>query len=159
MDFYGDFEGVLRMIFWELLKKRLVLVLGPRFTDRKYLGTTHTQVKPNANRGLPIKLVSHIQPQQSRLCGKPFCTPTYKMQMGHPHTENFNTTRASWSCTGPLSVRRLILDWTLNWVLGRLILGGTAETKASWFWVRPLRPGPADPGLDCWVYRASLILG
>ena len=63
---------------------KMVLVLGPSSRDRKSLGTQQTQVKPNANRGWPIKLANHIQPHLSRLCGKSSGTPPHKMQMGTP---------------------------------------------------------------------------
>ena len=46
------------------------------FKDRKPLRTKQTQVKPNANRGCPIKLANHIQPQLRKLCPKSSWTPT-----------------------------------------------------------------------------------
>ena len=69
----GDFGGVLQMIFWKSLKKTVLIhVLEPPFRDRKSLGTRPTQVKPR----LTPKLVNHIRPQLSRLCGKSSWTPT-----------------------------------------------------------------------------------
>ena len=44
------------------IKEKMLLALGPSFRDRASLGIKQTQIKPNANRGLPIKLVNHIQP-------------------------------------------------------------------------------------------------
>ena len=63
---------------------KLLLLLGPPFRDRKSLETKQTQVKPNANRGWPIKLVNHIRPQQTRLCPNSSWTPTSKNADGAP---------------------------------------------------------------------------
>ena len=49
-----------------------------------------TQVKPKVNRGCPIGLVSHIQPQLSRLCGKYSWTPTSPNGNGATHFGDFN---------------------------------------------------------------------
>ena len=75
MDFFVHFGCALQFIFWKFMKK-LMLVLGHPFRDRKSLETKQTQVKPNANRGWPIKLVNHIRPQLTRLCPNSSWTPT-----------------------------------------------------------------------------------
>ena len=75
--------------------KKMLLVLGPPFRDRKSLETKKTQVKPNANRGWLIKLVNHIRPQLTRLCPNSSWTPTSQNADGHPHTGDFNAMRFS----------------------------------------------------------------
>ena len=89
MDFFLDFGSALQMILWKLMNK-IDVGTGTLVRDRKPLGTKQTQVKPNANRGWPIKLVNHAQPQLSRLCPKSSWTPPHKMQTGHPRTGDFN---------------------------------------------------------------------
>ena len=61
-----------------------MLVLGPLFKDRKSLETKQAQVKPNANRGWPIKPVNHIRPQLTRLCPNSSWTPTSRNGDGAP---------------------------------------------------------------------------
>ena len=70
--------------YFENWWKKLVLVLGPLFRDGKSLGTEQTQIKPNTNRGWPIKLVNHIQPQLNRLCQKSSRTPFSQNSDGAP---------------------------------------------------------------------------
>ena len=84
---FVEFGCVLQMIFWKLMQI-LLLVIGTPFRDMKSLETKQTQIKPDANRGFPIELASHIQPQLSRLCWKS-CIPTSQNADGEPHTENF----------------------------------------------------------------------
>ena len=72
------------------IKEKKLLALGPSFRDRESLGTKQTQIKPNANKGLPIKPVNHIQPQLSRLCPKSSWTPTSQNADGATHSGGFN---------------------------------------------------------------------
>ena len=83
MDFFVDFGCALQFIFWKLMKKNAV----GTFQRQEVYGN---KVKPNANRGWPIKPVNHIRPQLNSLCPNSCSTPPYKMQMGHPHTGDFN---------------------------------------------------------------------
>ena len=84
MGFFVDFGCALQFIFWKLMKK-LLLVLGPPFRDRKSLETKQTQVKPNANKGWPIKPVNHIRPQLTRMCPNSSWTPhLIKCRWGTP---------------------------------------------------------------------------
>ena len=56
---------------------KLIVVLGTTFRNRKSLGekkhTNKTKVKPNANRGCPIELTTHILSQRMRAIGH-FCS-------------------------------------------------------------------------------------
>ena len=52
--------------------------------ERKSLETKQTQVKPNANRGWPMKPVNHIRPQLIRLCPNSSWTPTSQNADGAP---------------------------------------------------------------------------
>ena len=71
-------------IFWKSMKT-MVLVLGSPLSDRKCLGTKQTQVKtPMQTKISPIKLASHIQQQQSRMCGKSPWTSTDQNADGAP---------------------------------------------------------------------------
>ena len=63
-------------LYFENQWKKLLLLLGPPFRDRKSLETIPTQVKPNANRGWSIKPVNHIRPQLTKLCPNSSGTPT-----------------------------------------------------------------------------------
>ena len=83
MDFSGNFGCAPQFIFWKLMQN-LLLVVGPPFRDRKSLETKQTQVKPNANRGWPIKPVNHIRPQLTRLCPNSSWTPTSQNANGAP---------------------------------------------------------------------------
>ena len=63
--------------FWlcpsnDILKSNEKIAVGTRtpFQRQEVPVNEQTHVKPNANRGWPIKLVNHIQPQLSRLCPK-----------------------------------------------------------------------------------------
>ena len=83
MDFVVDFGCALQITFWKLMKI-LLLLPGLSFKDKNSLGTKQTQVEPNANRGWPIKLDNHIQPQLSRLCPKSSWTPASQNANGTP---------------------------------------------------------------------------
>ena len=84
-------------------------------------GTKQTQIKPNANRGLPIKLVNHIQPQLSRFC--PFCPKTnlrkldaYRYQINSPSLVNLLLPSAKLSFIVRDNMEILIINhgWTWN---------------------------------------------
>ena len=81
--FFVDFGSALQVIFLKLMKK-MMLVLGPRFRDRKSLETKQTQVKPNANRGWPIKPVDHIWLQLTGLRPNSPWTSTSQNAHGAP---------------------------------------------------------------------------
>ena len=55
-------------------------MLRSPFRDSESLGTERIEVKPNASRCSPIEQASHIQPQQSRLCGRASWTPPHQIQ-------------------------------------------------------------------------------
>ena len=63
---------------------KLLFVLGPLLRGRKSLETKQTQVKPNANRGWPIKPVNHIRPELTRLCPTSSWTTTSQNADGPP---------------------------------------------------------------------------
>ena len=67
----------------------MLLVLWPHFKDRKSRETKQTQVKPNENRGWPIKPVNHIKPQLNRFCPKSFWTTTSQNADGAPPYRGF----------------------------------------------------------------------
>ena len=59
----------------------------PLFRDRKSLRTEQSQVIPNANRGCPTGLTSHIKLQLSRPWQKIVGQPSQKLQWGFPILE------------------------------------------------------------------------
>ena len=89
MDFFVDFGIALQFIFWKLMKK-LLLVLGPPFRDRKSMETRETQVKSNSKSGCSIKPVNHIRPQLTRLCPNSSWTPTSQNADGTAPYWDFN---------------------------------------------------------------------
>ena len=65
--------------------KKIAVGTGTPFQRQEVSGNKRkTQVKPNANRGWPIKPVYHIRQQLTRLCPNSFWTPTSQNADGAP---------------------------------------------------------------------------